>query len=384
MAKEPAESPTWIEVGSVPAVEEVADIASKLRRADPVEPIGLDFSGLDASASTAPSFVQFSLLSSLLLSRYRKRALRVVAPKHPAATRLLARAGVWFSVAQRPDVRVDPAPDEAGLFAISSAVADATAWRSRWDPSDQEFRSRAWGRAESGSGSGFDTVSREFLAFVNPHLSVSRDRLIRELNNNIAERWLANRLADAPSTFLAAASEAITELLYNFSVHPFTSLPSRPPLQRDVPKDRRFGMMSLDTTSGGGGERLHIVCSDTGHGIPATLRPKLRAARQPSFGSDRELLISLLAAELPAYGRSEGRGFPRLLDFAHRYGGSLEVITNSDDEIGGTLVGRVRGDAPRPTVSSLPQFEASGTTVRLTLSLQAVAAASSAGAESAD
>jgi hypothetical protein len=250
------------------------------------------------------------------------------------------------------------------MFAMPLAIADMHQWANRWDPADKEFRSRVWGLGPV-EGNAFDTVQREFVSFVNPHLSVSRDRLVQELNENISGHWLRGLNADP--TLVAAATEAVTELLFNLSAHPFGSIVNRPGATRDVPLDRRFALLTMYTTSGGGGDRLHIVVFDTGHGIPRTLRPKFSKKQQAAIGSDRSLIEMMLSSKLPPYGRGEGRGFPRLVELANRHNGSLHLITSANDDLSATVIGQVLPDEELPTVTTQPRFDLLGTIVRVTL-----------------
>jgi hypothetical protein len=333
------------------------------------EDVRLDLSDLDDVVRRGAhlDLTGVALLSNLLLTVERRRVLEVTMPTADPALRQLARGGLWFALAQRSATRTTSAEHEGALFPSVPSIASVDAWRRRWDPSDQGFRSRAWGLV-SGQDNPYDLVQAEFVSFVNPHMSVGRERLVQELNENVARGWM-DRLRAAPP-LAAAASEAVTELLYNLSAHAFAPLPAKAPV-RDVPTDRRFALLNLFTTSGGGGDRLHIVVSDTGHGIPATLRPKFARRHRDGLGDDGNLLALMLAGSLPPYGRAEGRGFPRLVEFVRRFGGALHLVTSGRTELGTTLHGQVDSNG-EPQVESLPTLDVAGTMVRVSLVLERV------------
>jgi hypothetical protein len=350
--------------------DDAAEVASRLRQVIRGR-ASLDLRPLDsvvrAGKNLDPNGI--AVLSNVLLTSQGSRELAVILPAADATLSQLARGDFWFALAQRRGpTHIQSAEPREVLFSVPPSVADLNVWRDRWDPSDQEFRSRVWGTTEEvPTQNGIGTAQPDFIAFVNPHLSVTRDRLVKELNENVASGWLS-RLNTTPR-FVSAASEVVTELLYNFTAHPFSTLLSRPIGKRDVPMNRRFGTLSLFTTSGGGGDRLHIFIFDTGHGIPATLRPKFQKRTQPELGDDRELLESLLDRTLPPYGRGEGRGFPRLVQLVLNYQGSMHVITSCELDITNTLIGRLESNEGRVVVTALPHCDVSGTTVHVSLTL---------------
>lgn len=348
--------------------EDAAEVISALRAVPKGEPATLDLSSLsDIASRSGLDLTGISLLANVLLTAERRRPLTVRVPSGDAALRQLARGGLWFALAQRRNTTVDAEPREGTLVDAPTTYSDLRRWGNRWDPSDRHFRSRVWDPEASAASSAFDTVQREFVAFVNPHKSVGRERLVQELNENVARRWI--QTLGARADLGSAAVETVTELLFNLAAHPFSSLTSRPVTKRDVPMDRRFAMVALFTTSGGGGDRLHISVTDTGHGIPATLRPKLPRSSQHDYPTDAQLVRAMLSGNLPPYGRAEGRGFPRLVDLARRLGGTVSVITSGDDDIGKTIVAEVVGDGAA-TAEVLPTFDIEGTAVRVILHLE--------------
>ena len=351
--------------------ETVTGVASKLRALPRSAVAMLDLSPLDGVVDETRhlDLRGVALLANILLTTERRRPLMVRIPTREAVLRQLARGGLWFALAQRGSTEIEAGSAADTMFDMPPSIAHLDAWRSRWDPSDHTFKSSVWGMVADSDRSVFNLVQREFVAFVNPHLSVNRDRLVKDLNENVARRWI-ERLNAQPG-LTAAATEAITELLYNLAAHPFSAISSRPITKRDVPTDRRFGLLNLFTTSGGGGDRLHIMVSDTGHGIPATLRPKFARRDRDSLGTDAALITAMLGGKLPPYGRGEGRGFPRLVELAKRFRGGLQLATSGDDEIGVTLVGQV-SDTGKPSVEVLPTMDIAGTIVQVSLGLERV------------
>lgn len=303
------------------------------------------------------------ILANALLAVDRQRPLLVRLPGQDTTLEQLARGGLLFALAQRAHTTVEFDQAEGTLFPASEQFARLGEWRNRWDPSDGEFRARVFGLAASSHHySGVSTVQPRFVAFVNPHKSVGRDRLVKDLNERVARFWLERIVAEAPH-FVSATTEIITELLFNLQAHPFVSLATRPVLKRDVPLERRFALLSLFTTS----DRLHIIVFDTGHGIAATLRPKFKRSVQGALGDDRELLERMLRNDLPPYGRGEGRGFSRLVDLARRFDGNVHVTTSADLDYSGTLIGDVHGDTVR--CATLTGGDFAGTAVHVTLRL---------------
>lgn len=363
---------TAVELGGRLTPADATRVASALRGSRRGQTATLDLRPLDETTAngTHLDLVGISLLANVLLTTERRRAISVLVPERTTTLQQLARGGFWFSLAQRQgDTSIAvPQPDDA-LFGTSPAIADLGAWRNRWDPSDQEFRANVWGLSSGLSDTRpIDTVQREFVAFVNPHVAVGRDRLVRELNENVAHHWIQRISPDSPQ-FVSAVVEIVNELLYNLSAHPFTHLAGRDPRRRDVPIDRRFALLSLFTTSGGGGDRLRIVVFDTGQGIPATLRPKFRRAQQQQVGDDQALVQKMLLGSLPPYGRAEGRGFPRLIELARSYGGSVHLLTGTGASDGGTLHGQIGGQSDEPTVAILPTCDMEGTCIQVSLTL---------------
>lgn len=348
---------------------DVAAMLSQFPRPAVGSAVTLDFAPLAnvTSGGATLDLNGVALLANVLLTSERRRQLKVILPDDRNVLQQLARGGLFFALAQREATQVDITPTEGTLLTAIPAIADLNAWRNRWDPADSRFRSRVWGLSTEAESSAFDIVQREFVAFINPHLSVPRDRLVKELNENVAQRWL-ERL-NAEERLVVAATEAVTELLYNLAAHPFSSITSLPPTKRDIPRDRRFGLVALFTTSGGGGDRLHIVVADSGHGVPATLRPKFKQRDTKSIGDDQELTERLLGGDLPPYGRGEGRGYTRLAELVRRFGGSIVLATNGQTDIGVTIVASLESSAS-PTATVEPRMDIAGTVAHVTLLLE--------------
>lgn len=351
-----------VAVPSLRSVEDVIAVPRLLRTAPASQTVVLRLDHLESQTKVDP--LAGSLLAATLCGRTRARELVVVVPHNESLLRQLARAGVWFALAQRSGVTtLRLSGDEGQLFDAPPAWIKLEAWRGHWQPSEHDFRARALGAPSDRVASPWEVIQHEFIAFKNPHLGVERSRLAREVNDNVVLRWL-QRLVNSDDDentwlpLLAAAGTTVRELLYNFAVHPFSTLTTASPLRRDVPKDRQIGYVALYTTKGGGAEsfnRLHIVVADCGHGIPATLRPKLpRAINSETDSADQVLLKRMLEGSLPKYGRAEGRGFVRLVDLTVRHGGSLSVATAAQDGISGTLVANVTSRMEGPTFKLPP------------------------------
>jgi len=348
--------------------DDVASVARALTSARADDPTVLDLRGMSSRSRSQSQldFTAMTLLANLLLTSLRRKPLTVRIPSSGSVLQRMASAGLWFALAQRGSTELLVEAEEGQLVTSVPAVARLDPWRGRWDPADREFRSSVWGAGTSPYSGHFSTVSKTHIAFINPHLSVGRDRLVKELSDNVLSHWFEALEQRLDPEILSSAHEVVAELLYNLSVHPFSSIASRPPLQRDISKDQRFGLVSLFVTSGGGGETLHILVSDTGHGIPATLRPKFRKSDQSGLGEDEDLIRKMLEGSLPPYGRAEGRGFPELVSLGRRLGGSLTIATNADRGISNTLVAdaSTSGDI---RVRQVPHFDIAGTIVHMVI-----------------
>lgn len=335
-----------------------------------------------------------SLLAWILCTRARRPDLHVVAPRNEGLLRQLARVGFWFALAQRPGpTTLAGAPaGEGRLFEFPPEWTKLEPWQGHWQPSERDFRSRALGAPSNEPPSPWEVIQHEFIAFKNPHLGVERSRLASEVNDNVVMHWIRRLVGEegarrdtGSDALLAATGTTVRELIYNFAVHPFSTLTTAPPQHRDVPKDRQIGYVALYVTRGGGDQsfdRLHIVVSDCGHGIPATLRPKLpRSVNAETRDADDELVRRMLKGQLPNYGRAEGRGFIRLVDLADRHNGTLVVVTAAQDGVSGTLVATVqqRDGVTHVDVEALGQLDVDGTIVRMMLPLVADEASSPAG-----
>lgn len=367
----PDEAPPSVEVAAVNRLtaSDVASMLSQFPRPAAAKAVTLDLTPLDkvTSGGAALDVNGIALFANVLLTSERRRRLKVILPSDQTALQQLARGGFFFALAQRDGTDVVVTPTEGTLVTAIPVIAELAAWRNRWDPADSTFRSRVWGLAAHAESNALDVVQREFVAFINPHLSVPRDRLVKELNENVAQRWL-DRL-NAEERLAAAATEAVTELLYNLAAHPFSSITSLPPMKRDIPRDRRFGLVALFTTSGGGGDRLHIVVADTGHGIPATLRPKFKQRDAKTIGDDKELMTRVLSGDLPPYGRGEGRGYTRLSQLVEKFSGSIVLATNGETGIGVTIVASLESSGS-PTAIVEPRMDVAGTIAHVTLLLE--------------
>jgi hypothetical protein len=336
-----------------------------------------------------------AMLSNVLATTERRRSVVARVPQDDNVLRQLARAGFLFALAQRPGASALHVVDaDRTLFASQPSWADLAVWRRNWTPEDGAFRQSVLTGAAS-SSEPWALIQRGFVTLKNPHLAVERHRLTRELNTNLLRHWTPQILDHYGvdngngAELMLSVSAAINELVLNFAVHPFATIASAPPTSRDIPKDRQVGYVALYTTDGGGessGNRLHVVVADGGHGIPATLRPKL-PRRHPARtdASDAELTRLLLEGGVPAYGRGEGRGFLRLVELARLRGGRLRLCTGAVDGTVGTVMASYDGQSDQVSAEGLGNVDIAGTIVRLTfrLPVASVARESPAPAQSA-
>ncbi|HUP69786.1 MAG TPA: hypothetical protein VM142_08215 [Acidimicrobiales bacterium] len=369
-----------------------ASVLDALRalRAQPGAPAVLDLSPAAAGASQhrRPDLMTLAMLSNVLVTTERRRSIVLQIPQDDNLLRQFARAGVLFALAQRPGPSALHLVEADGtLFPSQPAWADLSAWRRNWTPEDSAFRQLVLTGAAKPSEP-WALVQRGLVTFKNPHLAVERHRLTRELNTNLLRHWTPQVLdhygvaSGDGAELVLSVSAAVNELVLNFAVHPFGTIASAPPTGRDIPKDRQVGYVALYTTDGGGdasGNRLHVVVADGGHGIPATLRPKL-PRRHPARTntSDAELTRLLLEGGVPAYGRGEGRGFLRLVELARLHAGRLRLCTGAVDGTVGTVVASYDGQTDQVNAEGLGNIDIAGTIVRLSFVLPVASVAQEA------
>ncbi|QYG93445.1 hypothetical protein HC251_14120 [Iamia sp. SCSIO 61187] len=305
-----------------------------------------------------------SVVSSVLLTSGGRGPLTVWLPDHDGLNAGIARGGLLFAMAQRDG----PTRLFVGDVSRQDLLED---WKPNWNPNRAEFR-QALSATGPGSPTGVGPIQADFLMLNNPHQSVPRERLAIEVSDNVAVPWVerVTRYAAPRATgawvrnFSEAAGTVIRELLYNLSTHPFAPIARLP----DLPKTGRKAYVELYSTRGGV-NRVHLVVADTGHGISRTLRPKLRQLRSELTGATSEALVRrLLEQTLPTYGHAEGFGYGRIIELAQRFGGSVDVLTIADDEMGGTI--RARWSEGKVSTERLPTLECRGTVVHATLTIE--------------
>jgi hypothetical protein len=332
-----------------------------------------------ASQHRRLDLMALAMLSNVLVTAERKRPIVALVPQDDNLLRQLARAGLLFALAQRPGPSaLQVIAADHSLFMSQPDWADLSAWRRNWTPDDGAFRQSVL-TSVAGPSKPWALVQPGFVTFKNPHLAVERHRLTRELNTNLLSRWTPQVLEDYgvggsdAGKLVLSISAAVNELVLNFAIHPFGTITGAPPTRRDIPKDRQVGYVALYTTDGGGddsGNRLHVVVADGGHGIPATLRPKLpRRHSARTATSDAELTRLLLEGQVPAYGRGEGRGFLRLVELARHHGGRLRLCTGAVDGSVGTVVASYDGKTDQVNAEGWGNVDIAGTIVRLSFLL---------------
>jgi hypothetical protein len=205
---------------------------------------------------------------------------------HPALDSLI-RSGIASALASHKHVHYDPP---------ASPVAEP-ALGLTWTPGVGRAMAPMFGSAEVPSG----LFGPSHAVFVNPHLTsepgqpASITRLLR--------RWLAQTVAPGldPSAQLAAIDApafAVDQLVQNVSEHAVTT--SHPSVD---------SMVQVEVTGTDAGRALQITVLDTGAGVAATLRPKLIGVEDMA---DATLLGTLLAGDLPGWGRGRGFGLSAL------------------------------------------------------------------------
>lgn len=362
--------PISISIDKLSRYDHLTDLARGIRERG--REIHLDLRGL-ATADTDLRHKRISTnvavaASSLLLTSGGLVPLKVWLPEHPGLNAGLVRGGLLIALAQRQGLTV--------LHVGDAERPDLLAqWATNWNPNRATFR-RAATATRQPSATGTEPVQADLLVLANPHHAVPRERLAVEVSDNLAVPWIARVAKSAApnaseswvSTFSQASGIVISELLYNLSNHPFATLPQVP----ELPPGRRKGYVEVYSTRGGGEgshNRFHLVVADTGHGISRTLRAKMRQLRNDLASAGAASLVeALLSQQLPSYGHAEGFGYGRILELASNFNGTIDVLTEADDDMGGTIIAQWKGG--KVTVERQATLLCHGTVAHATLSLE--------------
>jgi hypothetical protein len=239
----------------------------------------------------------------------------------------LFRSGLLFALANREgDTAVFGMGVSYPRWKHSWLPGDLSSIRALFDPGAHESKQE---RLFEPSGEEIpDIFGRYHAAFINPHRlppSGSHEEI-----GNVMRPWLSEVLpnvwgvAHRPvrERFLSDVNAVIEELLQNVREHA-SRRPDGQPSQ---------SLVQLSVTLGGGSEsfnRIYISVQDSGPGIVATARPKLRFSAASEV-ADEKFLTLLFAGELDSWNRGRGMGLPRVWRICQERGDSTLWVASRE------------------------------------------------------
>lgn len=312
-------------------------------------------------AQLAPALersVWSGMLVNTLLYRLGEAPLKLNLPNRAALDCALS-AGLAFALANRAGTI------ELDGFSEAPALLCSSAWRRNWTPATRSAWVGLLGESPAGLGANgnghnghrdIEGVEQLFSGnramFVNPHRS--RRSGSSESAFPLISRWLSATMIQYKdddearvwrAKVLAAVRVLLDELIQNVRGHATS--------RRGDPV---FSLVKIEI-SDGDSPRAQIVVQDTGPGIVATLKPKLKDDEMP----EEELMVELFRGTLPSWHRARNIGLPKVWRTCRQLGAELTLASGSV-----RLSGPV-GD--EDFESRLGEFEAPGVVVNIDLPL---------------
>lgn len=296
-------------------------------KTSPEDVIQVDWSNLRRAERFAGA-----VLANALLTDFSHRRFEIIAPLERYRWGVLARASLLFAIAQRNSecTRI--------LNAGETDLRLLEPWKRTWTPGlGMPYYKHLQGPAAEANQGRFPSLDGEgehpsvygpyHAAFVNfhwnydPGVRSSRDRIHHWLTHILPGARRAGKTLSQPANeFLRDTDRVLTELLENVNHHGLfreetgNRIPSR-------------SLVQLSVTLGGGSEsfnRMYLAIQDTGPGIIATARPKLRSAPK----SDANLLRALFDGALQKEIGRRGFGLPEVASIiSTRDDATLRVAT---------------------------------------------------------
>lgn len=276
----------------------------------------LDFSPLDAQGHEHRRLdpLAVSLLSNLLVGRFRDLAVEVILPRMEGPRLQLRRGGLPFALAQREadtQVVLDGGLTEGWFGAWRPGTGDRLF--SEDDPTFVGARTAIYVNTHRlGSGYFRNYLEGAAIPWLYDVVPVPEDPFRKHIRNE----------------FVRSANDVAVELFDNVGRHAFRR---RGPIQKDRLSphglfDRSLLMFSV--TRGSSADRLHVIALDNGYGIGRTLR-----WRHPGLeDSTSDLIRTVLERRFVERGISghAGRGLWYVADLARCNGGHISVVTTDD------------------------------------------------------
>jgi hypothetical protein len=292
------------------AVEEHLRQLDQLTRANPHEPVELDWKHIARVDPDAGA-----IFGAALLGSFANRRFLITLPKDPSRLDDLSRVGLTFAIANRA----------RGLTALRGASQDdlgLTFWSRSWsrtaDVTPPQLQLFA---PEAIDEEAVDVEGTRHAAFVNPHLAQPVAGA-RTPAATVTRPWLTRLLpswrqqpAALIKTFLDDANTIVSELVENVREHALVRPDTREPTA---------SLLKLALSS----HRLYITVQDNGPGIAQTARPKVEAvAGTYASKRDSEIVADLIDGLVPGWGRARATGLPKVARATAAHGGTLRVFS---------------------------------------------------------
>lgn len=330
---------------------------------------GLDLSDEAISGQSTPSAVRLSIpsimiVSNLLVSRFRDVPISVRIPNSKGLNLQLARGGLFFALANRPEVNWTGEPPEEWSNVEKT-------WTHPFNPNDTKMRRAALvdiRDPDNDSWVVWAAFQHYLLSVMHPHTRPAR-HLRRELSR-IANLWLSGRLGVKPGSEMVKTLIDCCEVFYQIVVN----IPDHASLDSN-PTGCSLGQVYV--TLGGGREshnRFHFTVLDNGVGIPSRVNTIYKDRPRNAEDALRDAVMG----QLPHQFGGRGAGFDLVRQIANQYtertrdvGGpsKIRIITNGDTDRSASYL-EWNSESEKPDVSNIPDLPVHGTLAWVSLGLK--------------